>query len=142
MKQKFNAFIQFFVRAFNKSTDTISTVVTASYDENEKSIMELLDEMTASADVRELHCDTKKKKYYVVVGIKTIAIDGNTNKVFLFTTGETPEKDEVTTFVIRENVVTDMIDLIATRKSAHTEKMHVRILQCEKNFLRTFLVKC
>ena len=140
--KKPNALVQFFINLFNISTTTISNVVTSSYDENEQSIIDLLNEMTSSADVRELHCDTKTKKYYVVVGNRTIAIDGSTSKVFLFITGATADEDEVYPFIIRESVITDMIDIIATRKSHHTEKMHARILDCERNFLKTFLVKC
>ncbi len=128
----------FFVNLFNKSTKTISSVVT-NYSPTEQTLINVVTDMCQNALMSDLHCDSQMKKYFVTIDNKTIAIDGMTNKVFMLI--EFPEdscKDIAHPFNIKDSIVTDLIDLIVTYKSKHTVSRYEKIVKCENDLLNSF----
>jgi len=133
-------FINIWKYLFSASKKRISNLTT-SYNNIEQYLFNIVTAMALQTDINQIHCDTDDKKYYVIVGNRTVIIDGTTNKVFiLIEPNEDLSECEKTTcpFLIRDSVVTDLIDILVKRKHIHTEKIYAKIISYETEFLNTF----
>lgn len=107
---------------------------------NENEMLELINEFVNEVSVDKIHCDSQGKKYFIVDGTRTLAVDGNTNKVFLLLDEPNCGK-RFYNGIYNEESVTLFIDLIVTTKHLHTEKIYQSILTHQSELLKDFRSK-